>query len=142
MFIHITQSNTLVRLVLGTHLGAIAIALLLPVHFGLRIGLAGLAAASLGGLMRRHALAPAGSLQFDDDGHCRCTLLPDVEPQHYRVAAADCHPGFVRLVLARPGRRHATLLVMRDALEADDYRALRARIHQQRLALRGAQSRP
>lgn len=132
MNIIVKKSITLSALVLGAHLGAVLFALLLPLPAALRLGLAALIVLHGWSLRRHPGLAPPAALQLDDQGECRLALAPDPEPQRYRVTAASCVPGGVRLVLARPGRR-AMLLVLRDALEADDYRALRARIRQQRL---------
>jgi len=55
------------------------------------------------------------------------------EPVSWQIIEAIRYPGWVSLQLHTKGRKARMLLVLRDAVEAQDYRELCARIEQRRL---------
>lgn len=114
----------------GGHLGAILIVLALTMPIGLRVALAlGLA----GGLwVQRARLGVAvGTLRIEPDGDCVLTHVAGA--MRGRITGAAVFPLFVRLNVKGEGRRARTLLVMRDAVTPEEYRALRADVVQRRL---------
>lgn len=79
----------------------------------------------------------AGTLRLEPDGACMLTNASGA--LRGQVTGATVFPLFVRLVVTGDGRRSRTLLVTRDAVAPDEYRALRARIVQRRLPVPASQ---
>jgi hypothetical protein len=131
MIINIKKSFILTTIVFSAHLGALVLTLIVPIVFGLQIGLAALIAVSLWWQWRQNAGVVVGELRLGDDGTCLQSI--NGEQHRYHLMRATIHAGFVRLTLQRAGGRTHTQLVPRDAVEADVYRELRARIVQRRL---------
>jgi hypothetical protein len=131
LIINIKKSFLLTAIILCAHLGALLLTLVLPVALGLQIGLTTLIVASLWWQWRYGAGATVGELRLVDDGSC--TQSVNGEQRRYRLTRATTHAGFVRLTLQHAGERTRTQLVPRDAVEAEVYRELCARIVQRRL---------
>lgn len=117
----------------GSHCGGVLVVAGLAAPIGLRTVMVLGLAASLW-VQRRALAAAAGTLRIDSDG--RCVLTSASGTMRGRITGAAVFPLFVRLVVRGDDRRSRTLLVMRDAVEPDGYRALRARIVQRRLPVR------
>jgi hypothetical protein len=117
--------------VFGTHSGALLLILVLPIVPGFKIGLAALIGVSFWWQGRYGVPASVCEIRLEEDGTCIRTA--NGEQRRYRVARAIAHAGFVRLTLLRAGELTRTQLVLRDTIEPEVYRALRARIVQRRL---------
>jgi hypothetical protein len=128
MIINVKKSLALTAIVVGAHVGALLLAVVMPIASGLKIGLAALIGASLGWPGRNGLAANVCVLELGEDGSCLRTA--NGEQRRYRIARATVHAGFVRLRLQRMGGRTHTQLVPRDAVEPEVYRVLRARIVQ------------
>ncbi len=85
----------------------------------------------------RSAVRAAGTLRLERDGSCALADARGTLRGH--ITGAAVFPLFVRLIVTGDGRRSRTLLVMRDAVAPDAYRALRARIVQRRLPVPASQ---
>ena len=116
---------------LSAHSGALLLTFALPIVLGPGIVLAALISASLWWQWRYGVWASAGELRLEEDGSC--THTANGEQRRYRITRATAHAGFVRLTMGRTGERTRTQLVLRDAVEPEVYRVLRARIVQRRL---------
>lgn len=136
MLLLINKSRLLTRLIVASHLGVVPILAMLAVPPWLRLIAIVVVITSL--LTRRRLLfAAARTLRIERDGSYRLT---DGGGSHGgRVEGAAVFPLFVRLVLAGDGRRSRTLLVMRDAVDPELYRTLRAAVAQRRLPARADQ---
>ena len=133
MIIHINKSEILNRFVLATHAGALGIVLFLLALPGIRLALAIVIAASLWRQRRSPWLAAPAELELRADGLCSIRGRDARQSYAGNLVAADIHPGFIRLMVKAAGHRPHVLLVMRDAVEAQAYRELRAAIVQGRL---------
>jgi hypothetical protein len=131
LIINIKISSTLATIVLCAHSGALLLMFALPIVPGLGMALAALISASLWWQWRHGVWASAGELRLEEDGSC--THTANGKQRRYRITRATAHAGFVRLTMWRTGERTRTQLVLRDAVEPEVYRALRARIVQRRL---------
>jgi hypothetical protein len=131
LILNINKSLILIAILLGTHAGALSLALAVPIALGLKIGLVMLVVASLWWQWRQNAGVALGELRLEDDGTCIQSV--NGEQRRYRLTRAIAHAGFVRLTLQRAGERTRTQLIPRDAVEPEVYRDLRARIVQRRL---------
>jgi hypothetical protein len=131
LILNIKKSLNLIAIILGAHVGALSLTLVLPIAPGLKIGLAMLIFASLWWQWRYAAVAAVVELRLEDDGTCIESI--NGEQRRYRLTRATAQAGFVRLTLQRAGERTRTQLVPRDAVESEVYRELRARIVQRRL---------
>lgn len=131
MIINIKKSTILTAIVFGVHTGALLLAVVMPIASGLKIGLAALIGTSLGWQGRNGLAASVCELELGEDGSCLRTA--NGEQRRYRIARATVHAGFVRLRLLRTDAPMRTQLVLRDAVEPEVYRVLRARIVQRRL---------
>ena len=136
MFLNINKSITLTTLLLGSHIGAALITASLAVPPGWRAVVILALAFSLR-VQWRTVARTAGTLRLEPDGFCILTNASGTLRGH--VTDAAVFPLFVRLVVTGDGRRSRTLLVMRDAVTADGYRSLRARIVQRRLPVPATQ---
>ena len=116
---------------LGAHSGALLLIFILPIALWQIFGLAVLIGTSLWWQGRHGIGASACEIKLDEDGSC--TRTANGEQRRYRIARANAHAGFLRLMLKRAGERTRIQLVPRDAVEPEIYRTLRARIVQQRL---------
>lgn len=132
MKINIKKSNMLSRFITGVHTGALLIAISLPAALGIQIGLATMIVASSWWQRRCTGLAAPAELELRADGIC--SICRQCAPQKFggHLVGAAIHPGFIRLTVKAHGRRSRVLLVMRDAVEVDVYRELRAGIVQGR----------
>jgi hypothetical protein len=131
MIININKSTTLTAIMFGVHAGALLLVVVIPIVFGLKVGLAALIGASLWWQSRFGVWASVCEIRLEEDGSCLRTF--NGEQRRYRIARATAHAGFVRLMLTRAGERTCVQLVMCDAVEPETYRALRAQILQRRL---------
>lgn len=123
----------------GSHLGAMLVVMVLAVPIGLRVALAVALAGSLW-VQRARLAAAAGTLRIDRDG--TCVLTRAAAGMRGRVAGGAVFPLFTRLSVASGARRARILLVMRDAVTPEEYRALRAAIVQRRLPAPAVQPPP
>jgi hypothetical protein len=130
MIININKSETLNRFVAGIHAGGLLIALALPAAPMLRLGLAAVVLASLFWQRRFGCLGAPYDLELRADGTCSTRSICGRQNFQGRILDANVHPGFVRFTVKPSGRRSRVLLLMRDAVERDDYRKLRAGILQ------------
>lgn len=131
MIIKVNKSSVLTAIVVGAHVGALLLVVVMPIAPGLQIGLAALIGASLRWPGRNGLAANVCELELGEDGSCLRTA--NGEQCRYRIARATVHAGFVRLRLQRMGGRMHTQFVPRDAVGPEVYRVLRTRIVQRRL---------
>ncbi len=118
-------------IVLSTHIGALLLLVALPIALGFRMGLATLIGVSLWWQWRHGVWVTPCELQLEEDGSC--TRTASGEQRRYRITRATAHAGFVRLTMVRAGERSRSQLVLRDAVDPEVFRTLRARIVQRRL---------
>ena len=118
-------------IVLSMHVGALLLVFVLPGALWLKTGLAAFIGTSLWWQLLYGLAASACEIKIEEDGTCIRTV--NGEQRRYRIARASTHTGFMRLMLKRAGERTYIQLVACDAVEAEIYRVLRARIAQQRL---------
>ena len=137
LFLNINNSIILGRLLSGSHLGALPVVASLAVPLWLRLVMV---LAVVGSLLahRRAIAATVGMLRIADNGDCMLTTAGGTV--RGRIASASALPLFVRLVVKRDDGRSRALLILRDAVEPDEYRELRASVVQQRLPVRVTQS--
>lgn len=117
-------------------MGAILVTAGLALPGGWRAALMLALAASLSIQWRTVARA-AGMLRIERDGSCVLTEANGA--LRGQITGAAVFPLFVRLAVTGDRRDSRTLLVMRDAVAPDEYRALRARIVQRRLPVPASQ---
>lgn len=118
-------------LTLGAHTGALLLVLVLPMVAWQQVGLAVGIGLSLWWQIRHGIGATTFEMRLAEDGSCVRTTQG--QAQSYRIVQANTHPGFIRLILRRPGERTCIQLLARDSLEPEIYRNLRAMIAQRRL---------
>lgn len=133
MKINIKQSELLNLFIYATHGGALLMALFLPVWPAIRFGLTILIVASFWWQRRNPWLVAPAELELRADGLCSIRGRNTHPLLAGQLVAADIHPGFIRLTVKADGHRPRVLVVMRDAVEAECYRELRAAIVQGRL---------
>lgn len=131
MIINIKKSYILTAIVFSIHAGALLLVVVLPIALALKIGFAALIGASFWWQVQYGVPASVCEIRLAEDGSCLRTA--NGEQRRYRIARATVHAGFVRLRLLRTGGLMHTQLVLRDAVEPEVYRALRARIVQRLL---------
>lgn len=118
------------------HLGAIGIALGLPLEIGLRLALAAVVTASLGWQWRRVGKGLNGEWRVDDDGSCSWFPDGDGSPIRYALLQADTGALWIRLRIERQTKQRRHLFIWKDAVDPETYRELHARIEQRRLPAR------
>jgi hypothetical protein len=131
LIINIKKSLILTTIVLSAHSGALLLIFVLPIALWQKIGLAVLIGTSLWRQVQYGIWASACEIKLEEDGSCIRTA--NGEQRRYRIARASAHAGFIRLTLMRTGERTRIQFILRDAVEPEIYRALRAQIVQRRL---------
>jgi hypothetical protein len=131
--IKVKKSFILLGMVAGLHAGGVLIAFLLPLGFVAGIGLATIIIASWWRQWREWVTTGLTELEFRAEGVCLIRQEGCGETYFGRLVAGDIHPACIRLTLKATGQRSRVLLVMRDAIDTDTYRELRADIVQGRL---------
>ena len=139
MIINIKKSLLFTAIMFGAHSGALLLIFILPIALWQKLVLAVLIVTSLWWQGRHGVGASTCEIRVGEDGSC--TRTANGEQQRYRIAHASAHVGFMRLTLKRAGERTRIQLVPRDAVEPEIYRAMRARIVQQRLPVNDPDSR-
>ena len=133
MLIRIEKSRYLAGILLASHLGAIGIAASLPLGPGVRVSLAAAVAASLGWQWKRRGSWQHEEWRLHDDGTCSRFPQAGGPPIRYELLQAETGALWVRLRIARSPRERRELFVWKDAVDAQTYRELHARIEQRRL---------
>ncbi|MEK7711881.1 MAG: protein YgfX [Pseudomonadota bacterium] len=131
MIININKSLIMITIVLSTHIGALLLLVVLPIALVFRIGLATLIGVSFWWQWRHGIWVTQCEVKLEEDASC--THTANGEQHRYRITRATVHAGFVRLTMVRTAERTRTQLVLRDAVDPEVYRTLRARIVQRRL---------
>lgn len=120
-------------MLLGLHAGALAIAVTVPVPWGVRVAMAVLVGMSAYGTVRRHALrrgpGAVQAVELDHSGDWRLSLGGRDALGPCRVLACYVHPWIVVVQLRCQGRRLPVGLVLTaDAVDPEQLRALRVRL--------------
>lgn len=133
LIINIRVSRLLSLVVAASHLGAVALILLIPLPIGVQALLVGALLASLYQAVMRHALrrgpGAVTDLEIDTDGEYALRRgAGDWTPCRYVESFLSPWLVIVRL---RPegGRRAVNIVLARDAVEPNAFRELRARLH-------------
>jgi hypothetical protein len=130
----INKSLLLIVLVSTAHLGGVVILMILPMAWWYQISTIALVSASLFRCFQLGVLSAQGQWTIREDGSCLGpAMTAHSESVSWQIVEAIRYPGWVSLQLHTRGRRARMLLVLRDAVEAQAYRELCARIEQHRL---------
>jgi hypothetical protein len=132
MNLNIKKSYFTILLVFGAHLGGMLIVLSLPLMVVPQVVLLTMTIASLAWQVRRGDGFRSMHWRLVDDGS-GARLAGGENELRYRVTRAVCDAASVRLWLRLENAQTRLLVIARDALDADCYRELRARIVQHRL---------
>ena len=137
--LRINASKSLVCVFLFVHLGAALLLGIVPLNGLIRGTLWLCLGWSLYHSMRVHALRTADDaievFEMDSDGDCYVQHKGAGERQPCRVTHCLVHSGVVLLTLRRDGRRWpVNLVIAADAVEAEPFRRLRARLKLQSAA--------
>lgn len=124
-------SRLLALLLAGIHLGAVVALALVPLDAALCVALLPAIGFSLVSTLRVHAFRSSASaitrVEFNGE---RCAVSSEGrEAQVCAVSAQFVHSWFVVLRLKPEEGRELSLAIARDALDADSFRALRARLN-------------
>lgn len=136
MLFKLKKSNYSAAILLGAHLGAVGIALGLPFGIGLRMVLTAVVAASLGWQWKRLGSWREGEWRVDDDGGCSWFPEGNDKPVRYELLQAERGTLWIRLLIERYPKQRCHLFIWKDAVDAETYRELHARIEQRRLPAR------
>lgn len=137
--LRINASKLLAGILLFVHLGAALLVGIVPLNGLIRGALWLCLGWSLYHSMCFHALRTAANaidtFEMDSDGDCYVQHKGAEGRQPYRVAHCLVHSGVVLLTLRRDGRRWlVNLVIVADAVEAEPFRRLRARLKLQSAA--------
>jgi len=137
--LRINASTSLAGILLFVHLGAALLVGIVPLNAIIRGALWLCLGWSLYHSMCFHALRTAGNagevFEMDSDGDCYVQHKRAGERQPCRVTNCLVHSGVVLLTLRRDDRRWpVNLVIAADAVEAEPFRRLRARLKLQSAA--------
>ncbi len=140
LIVKIKVSYTLVAVLAGVHLCGALLISVVPLPGFLKTGLWALLVASAVHAIRLHGLRSASralvELELDTEGLCSVRQNRDANWRAAEIVQSLVHPWLVMLVLKPEGRRRRVSLVLpADAVEAEAFRRLRARL---RLQIRAA----
>ena len=140
LIVKIKVSYALMALLAGVHLGGAMLIGVVPLHGFFKTGLWALLIASAVHAIRLHGLRTAPralvELELDTEGLCAVRQNGDADWRAAEIVQSLVHPWLVMLVLKPEGRpRRASLVIPADAVEAEAFRRLRARL---RLQIRAA----
>ncbi len=140
LIVKIKVSYTLVAVLAGVHLGGALLIGVVPLHGLFKTGLWALLLASAVQAIRLHGLRTASralvELELDTEGLCAVRQNRDAHWHAAEIVQTLVHPWLVMLVLKPEGRaRRLSLVIAADAVEAEAFRRLRARL---RLQIRAA----
>lgn len=138
--LRINASKLLAGIFLFVHLGAALLLGVVPLNGVIRTALWLCLAWSLYHSLRVHALRTAADaieiFDLDSDGDCYIQHKGAGERQPCRVTNCLVHSGVVLLTLRRDERRWpVNLVIVADAVEAEPFRRLRARLKLQSAAV-------
>lgn len=130
---NLNTSWVLAAMLVGLHAGAVAITLIVPLPWGVRVALAILVGLSAYGAVRRHALRRGkGAIQaveLDHTGDWRLGMGGRDTLGPCRLLACYVHPWVVVVQLRCRARRLPVGLVLTaDAVDPEQLRALRVRL--------------
>lgn len=140
LIVKIKVSYTLMVLLAGAHIGGAMLLGVVPLHGFFKTGLLALLVVSAVHAIRLHGLRSARralvELELDTEGLCALRQNGDENWRAAEIAQTLVHPWLVILVLKPEGRsRRLSLVIAADAVEAEAFRRLRARL---RLQIRAA----
>ncbi len=133
LIINIKVSRALIIVLTAMHLGGMILILLLPLPLLSIAGLQAALAISLANSLRTHGWRRTRrtitALELDHEGLCSVRLGQDPDWHECDIKRAVIHPRLVLLWLRIKGRRWPSGLVLAaDAVEAEAFRRLRARL--------------
>jgi len=140
LIVKIKVSYTLMVLLAAVHIGGALLIGVVPLYGLFKTGLWALLAASAVHAIRLHGLRTASralvELELDTEGLCSVRQNRDAHWRAAEIVQTLVHPWLVMLVLKPEGRaRRLSLVIAADAVEAEAFRRLRARL---RLQIRAA----
>ena len=140
LIVKIKVSYALMVLLAAVHIGGALLIGVVPLYGLFKTGLWALLAASAVHAIRLHGLRTASralvELELDTEGLCSVRQNRDAHWRAAEIVQTLVHPWLVMLVLKPEGRaRRLSLVIAADAVEAEAFRRLRARL---RLQIRAA----
>ncbi|OGI48278.1 MAG: hypothetical protein A3B81_06280 [Candidatus Muproteobacteria bacterium RIFCSPHIGHO2_02_FULL_65_16] len=135
LILNIKVSRILIAVLAVAHLGGMVLVGIVPLAWGMRATLWAMLGLSLYRSVRRHGLrrGPGAIREFelDPDGICSVRLAGSEAWRECRCTSVFIHPRCVLATAALADRRWPlALVIVADAVEADFFRRLRARLRQ------------